>query len=372
VPDVTVLMPVFNGAQYLRASIDTVLAQSFEDFELLIVDDGSTDATAAIARSYADQRVRLISHERNLGLSSALNHGLDAARAGLIARQDADDLSHPSRLAAQYRFLSSHPDVALVGSQASAIDAAGRPRAPVDRSLEELSIRWYGLFDNPFIHTSVMFRRDVIRDECGGFDPAFDPYSQDYALWIKVMRAHPVANLPERLVTYRVHESSIIGALDDSLRDNDYRTRFGGIIRTLVAEQMVGEFGADGVSAEDARLMAGFVLGVPSPALPTFLSIFLRLLALYRARHPEASQSSDFQRTLARQFDAIAYRVSPGGRSDTVAVYRAAAAAGTEVFGKLPWARAAMLWLTGRAGRARLGRSRPARWVRALLESRHD
>jgi hypothetical protein len=365
-------MPVFNGAQYLRESIDTVLAQSFQDFELLVVDDGSTDSTAAIARAYADPRVRLISHERNLGLSSALNHGLEAARGRFIARQDADDLSHPSRLAAQYGFLSSHPDVALVGSQASAIDADGRPRAPVERSLEPLSIRWYGLFDNPFIHTSVMFRRDVVRDECGGFDPAFDPYSQDYALWIKVMRAHPVANLPERLVTYRVHESSIIGALDDSLRDDDYRTRFGGIVRTLVTDQVLGEFRADGITADEARLMASFVLGLSTQALPPFLSIFLRLLALYRTRHPEAVQSADFQRTLARQFDAIAYRVSPGSRSDTVAVYRAAAAAGPGVLGRLPWPRAAMLWLTGRGGRARLGLSRPARWVRALLGSHHD
>jgi len=371
VPEVTVLMPVFNGARYLRASIENVLAQSFEDFELLVVDDGSTDGTAAIARSYGDPRVRVISHERNLGLSAALNRGLDAARGGLVARQDADDLSHPSRLATQRAFLTAHPDVALVGSQAAAIDADGRRRAPIDRSLEHLSIRWYGLFDNPFIHTSVMFRRDVIRD-CGGFDAAFDPYSQDYALWVKVMRAHSVANLPERLVTYRVHESSIIGALDAESRDDAYRARFGAIIRALVADQLLREFGADGVSEEDARLMAGFVLGVPSQALPAFLAVFLRLLSLFRARHPAANRSADFERTLARQFDAIAYRVHPGSRSDTTAVYRAAAAAGPGVLAKLPWPRAAILWLTGRGGRSRLGRSGPARWVRALLGSHHD
>jgi hypothetical protein len=364
-------MPVFNGARYLRASIENVLAQSFRDFELIIVDDGSTDGTATIARSYGDPRVRLISHERNRGLSAALNHGLDAARAGLVARQDADDLSHPSRLATQYAFLSARPDVALAGSQAAAIDADGRRRAPIDRSLEHLSIRWYGLFDNPFIHTSVMFRRDVIR-ECGGFDAAFDPYSQDYALWIKVMRAHPVANLPERLVTYRVHESSIIGALEDDSRDDGYRTRFGGMIRSLVADQLLRDFGADGVSPDDARLMAGFVLGVPSQALPAFLSVFLRLLSLFRARHPTVSQSADLARTLARQFDAIAYRVNPGSRSDTMAVYRAAAAAGPGVLARLPWPRAAALWLSGRGGRSRLGRSGPARWVRTRFGSRHD
>jgi len=364
-------MPVFNGAPHLRASIESVLGQSFRNFELLIVDDGSTDESGEIARSYADPRVRVISHERNLGLSAALNHGLDASRAAIVARQDADDLAAPVRLETQYAFLMLHPDVALVGSQASAIDAAGRPLAPIDRSLEDATIRWYGLFDNPFIHTSAMFRRAVIL-ECGGFEAAFDPYSQDYALWIKVMRLHAVANLPGRLVTYRVHQSSIIGALDDRQKDDGYRLRFGRIIHELVTRQVLERFGSEGLDFGDAELMSGFALGVSSDVLPHFLTVFRRLLDLHVQRHPDAAGSADFQRTVARQLDAVAYRVSPGSRADAVMVYRAAAAIGPGVFWKLPWPRVAMLCLTGRGGRARLGRSRPAQLFRILRSLHHD
>src|SRR5215831_13027957 len=119
-PDVTVLLPVYNGEAYLPATIDSVLAQTYGRFELLIVDDGSTDRTTAIARAYDDPRVRVERFEANRGLSAALNRGLQVAAAPLIARQDADDVSRPDRLEAQVAFLRADDDVALLGSQARA------------------------------------------------------------------------------------------------------------------------------------------------------------------------------------------------------------------------------------------------------------
>lgn len=365
-PEMTVLLPVYNGARHLRASIDSVLAQTFGAFELLVVDDGSTDETSAVLASYADRRLRVIRHERNRGLSAALNRGLEEARGQLVARQDADDLSDASRLARQRAFLETHPTVALVGSQAAAIDDDGRPLKPVDRSLDAVSIRWYGLFDNPFIHTSVMFRRRVVWEELGGFDAACDPYSQDYALWMRVMRGHDVANLPERLVTYRVHGSSIIGALEDVNDKAGHRVRFDTIVRTLVVRHIRTMFGVDEIGDADVALMPGFVLGVPAPDTARFLAAFRRLLDLYVARHPEARASGEFSRVLARQFDAIAYRLVGGSRRDVLSVYRAALAEGADVLWRLSWMRACALVALGRRGRARLGQSAPARAVRAM------
>src|SRR5258705_775698 len=113
-PQVSVLLPVWNGERHLAAAIESVLGQSFTDFELLIVDDGSTDGSAALIRRYGDERIRLFENEKNLGVTRSLNLGLAQARGRYVARMDADDLSAPERLARQVAFLDSHPEVALV------------------------------------------------------------------------------------------------------------------------------------------------------------------------------------------------------------------------------------------------------------------
>lgn len=389
-PQVTVLMPVFNGARYLRASIDSILAQTFEDFELLIVDDGSTDDSRAVARSFDDRRIRIVEHDRNRGLSATLNHGLEIAGGDLIARQDQDDLSTPTRLAQQLAFLGHHPDVALLGSQARAIDADGRPLEPVDRPVDDVSIRWYALVDNPFIHSSVMFRRQVAWQQSGGFDGSF---SEDWVLWVRIMGGHAVANLPDRLVTYRVHSASIIGSIDSPTRSIDEplrsidepvivasddrsdkagnRARFEAGVHELVSRQVREMFAADGVSVDDAALMARFIPGVAAGDLERFLSVFRRLLHLYQERHPACRESADFPRTLARQFDAIAYRIIGGSRTDVVSVYRAALAEDAALWRELSWPRALALVLLGREGRAHLGQSGPARALRAIRQSHH-
>jgi glycosyltransferase involved in cell wall biosynthesis len=365
-PRVTVLVPIYNNAPYLRAAIDSVLAQTLEDFELLLIDDASADESRAIAASYTDPRVRLIVHEQNRGLAATLNHGLELARGELIARQDADDLSVPGRLARQCGFLSDHPDVALVGSLAFAIDQNNRPAKPVDRPIDEVSIRWYALLDNPFIHSSVMFRRDVIRDACGGFQGEY-PCPEDYPLWIRVMRQFAVANLHERLVIYRAHRASWIGALQSP--DSPNRERFVAFVRDLVTRQVQEHFTE--IPADEAALLAGFELGIDAGDVSRFLSIFCRLLELYRAKHPESRGSADFHRTLAGQFDAIAYRIRGARRRDTFAVYRAALRVEPSFWRDVSWPRAAALVLFGREGRERLADSGAVRAARAVGHPRH-
>jgi glycosyltransferase involved in cell wall biosynthesis len=210
-PRVTVLMSVYNGARYLREAVDSILAQTWRDFEFLIIDDGSTDASAQILASYDDARIRIIRNETNVGLTRSLNIGLAAARGALIARQDADDVSDRERLALQVAAFDADPALAILGTGFYALDDAGRiggapPLWP--RLSGELALRWQTPFDNPFIHTSVVVRRDVVWDELGGYDEAFRT-NQDFELWSRLLRTHRGANLKANLVGFRRHAASV-------------------------------------------------------------------------------------------------------------------------------------------------------------------
>jgi glycosyltransferase involved in cell wall biosynthesis len=126
-PKVTVLIAVYNGERFLREALDSVLAQTFTDFELLVVNDGSTDETVTILESYSDQRIRVITNRRNIRVVGSLRRGLNYARGEYIARIDAEDIALPERLEKQVRYLDFHPEVGMVSSRCLAIDEDGRP-----------------------------------------------------------------------------------------------------------------------------------------------------------------------------------------------------------------------------------------------------
>ena len=170
------------GSEMCIRDSTSILKQSFSDFELLIIDDGSTDQTADVVRQFSDRRIQFMAAGQRLGLPGALNLGLENASGDLVARHDHDDISHPLRLEQQVAYLEANPDIALVGSRAWLIDEEGKRIGRLDRCLDEVSIRWYQLLDNPFVHSSVMFRRSVVWDELGGYDVSL-PSSEDYELW---------------------------------------------------------------------------------------------------------------------------------------------------------------------------------------------
>lgn len=209
-PAVTVLLCVFNGEAHLREAVDSVLAQTFGALELLVVDDASTDATASILASYSDPRLRIISNSENLGLTRSLNLGLRAARGMYVARHDADDLSHPRRIEKQFAFLQRNPEVPLVGTQFISIDDRGRRRPPHlwTKCRTSVGILWQFMFENPFVHSAVMFRRDIVLQELGGYDESYRT-NQDYELWSRMARRHPLRNLGESLVRFRSSAGSI-------------------------------------------------------------------------------------------------------------------------------------------------------------------
>ena len=199
---ITVLLPVYNCAGYVGAAIESILAQTWQDFEFLIIDDGSTDDTPSVLSQYRDPRIRHLRHA-NRGLAATLNVGLRLARGKYIARQDQDDLSLPHRLEKQVAYMENNPNVALLGTWAQIIEGdilvERFHRHPDNESL----LKYHLLFNNYFVHSSVMMCRDLIL-EIGGYstDPERQP-PEDYELWSRVARVAGVANLPEVLLQYR-------------------------------------------------------------------------------------------------------------------------------------------------------------------------
>ncbi len=205
-PKVTVLMPVYNGESYLRATIESILRQTFTDFEFLIIDDGSTDSTVEIVRSFKDQRIRLLRNPERLKLSGALNRGLDEARGEYVARMDGDDISRPDRLEKQVRLMDSFPNIGLCGGW---IQKFGMGRKEINQFPEHSeSIRAYALFDSPFAHPTVMLRKSFFDQYKLRYDGQYYP-TEDYELWSRALDLFPCVNIQEILLDYRVHDSSM-------------------------------------------------------------------------------------------------------------------------------------------------------------------
>ena len=211
-PRVSVVMPIYNGAEFLAPSIDSVLAQTIPDFELILVDDGSTDGTAEIIRAYAARDARIISIAKpNSGIADTLNRGLAAARGEWIARLDADDLMVPERLERQLAFVAANPDLVAAGSYYEIIDPAGvshGTRLPLPRTRDELAGFLAAREPLSFLHPSMMFRRQVALD-LDGYDKQTEP-AEDVDLFARMLATGaPILIQPEVLLRYRVHSNAV-------------------------------------------------------------------------------------------------------------------------------------------------------------------
>lgn len=207
-PKISIILPSYNSAPYLKEALESVFRQSYGDFELIVINDGSTDNTADILKGFSDSRLRLISNTANLGIVESLNEGLKIAKGDYIARFDADDLMLPERLKEQGEFLDKHPEIIVVGSWAETIDHSGQPLGNYDYPpLDDRAIRRRLLKHNPFIHSSTMLRREPLLS-CGGYRKAFQ-HIEDYELWTRLLRLGAGANIPERLIKYRLNQGGI-------------------------------------------------------------------------------------------------------------------------------------------------------------------
>ncbi|WP_440978957.1 glycosyltransferase family 2 protein [Sphingomonas pseudosanguinis] len=209
-PRITVALSVYNNDRYLAAALDSLLAQSFDDFELLVVNDGSTDGSRAIIDAYAarDPRIRPI-HQPNRGLIPSLNWMIAEARGEYIARMDGDDIALPERFARQVAFLDAHTDHGVVGTRVIAITETGEPRADwtIDHPIDADAVH-AALEAGPLLcHPSVMMRRSLVT-MVGGYRAAYR-HCEDYDLWLRLDERTRMANLPERLLRYRYSTTQV-------------------------------------------------------------------------------------------------------------------------------------------------------------------
>lgn len=228
-PRITVLMPVFNGGEYVGAAIQSILGQTFGDFEFLIIDDGSTDASPAICRSYRDPRIRWIGNGENLGLIATLNKGLDLARGEYVARMDCDDISFPERFARQIEFMDRHPEIGLCGTWYERDSNGGK--TIMKPAAEDHLIRFYLIFDTVFAHNTIFFRRDILERYRLRYDPHYK-YAEDYEFWVRCSRHTRLANIPEVLLRYHYHS----GNTSNQFKSEQVRTadRIRGLYLPLV------------------------------------------------------------------------------------------------------------------------------------------
>jgi len=218
-PLVSVLMTTWNGAEFIGASVASILAQSFSEFELIVVDDGSTDATAQVLAGIGDRRLRVLHQAVNGGVVAARNAGFAAARGQYLAVLDHDDLSHPERLARQMAYLDAHPGVVLVATEVE-IEAAGRRRAP-DHVVggEPALMRWLLHVDNPLTWSSVMFRADAVRGLGAFVRPEFE-LADDFDLYHRLLRVGEIARLEQVLTVYRWHARNTTYGREGALNAN--------------------------------------------------------------------------------------------------------------------------------------------------------
>lgn len=227
-PAVSVLMGTYNAGPWVGAAVASVLGQTLGDLELIVIDDGSTDDTPMVLAARPDPRLRVERRPR-AGLTSALTRALGLARAPLLARLDADDVAAPERLARQVAYLAAHPEIGLLGTAAQEVDVQGRARGIVrppedDRSLRRLLIR-----RNPFVHSSIVMRRDLV-ERAGGYDAAF-PVAQDYDLWLRLSELTRLANLSDVLVTRRLVPERVSARRENERLRAEARARWRAVRR---------------------------------------------------------------------------------------------------------------------------------------------
>lgn len=307
-PTISVILPVYNAASYLQDSIDSILCQTYGDFELIIINDGSRDASGEIIRSYSDSRIVYL-EQSNRGLAATLNRGIEFSSGRYVARQDADDIAMPERFARQISFLESHKEYALVGTWAE-IWSDRQPSGRVHRHpRENPRIQFHLLFDNPFVHSSVVVRGDILKSEGGYTADASRQPPEDYELWSRLARKYPVANLPEILQIYREVPGSIC---------RDAHQSFVGPLITISSENIAWRIGlptANSLSTTMAALVHGdhgrVDPGIPFGTIRDALTTASEEIAASTGTPRAELQKMEEQYLSAIHFQFLSYRYPP-------------------------------------------------------------
>lgn len=294
-PKVTILLPVYNAEKYVSQAIDSILKQTFEDFELLIINDGSTDESEEIIFSFKDPRIRYLKNTQNRKLVDTLNKGIESARGEYIARMDADDISLPARLQKQVSFLDNNP---LVGVCGTWYQNFGVRNNVVKTPVDDTSIKTFLFFNSPFCHPTVVFRKELLLRHNLKYDNIL--YAEDYMLWVKLSRLTEMANMPEVLLLYREHEKNI------SSTNRPNQVRNANVIRSVYLEQEFGNKFSKSVYSEFCSLnsdTADLIIG-----RDTFNEMLLLFRSLYKRIFNDHNLNRSSKKQLISDFNKLFYR----------------------------------------------------------------
>jgi hypothetical protein len=300
-PLVSVLMPAYNADQFLAQAVESVLGQTYANWELLLMNDGSTDRTREVALSFADPRIRLIDNEANLGLTPTLNRGIGLARGTYLARLDADDVAYPQRLAVQVAYLEQHPAVGMCGAWADQIDAQGQVTGEIKVVVAPADIQATMLFHNCFYHSTVMLRTELARQE---YDLRF-PIQEDYEFWVRLARQVQLAVVPQKLVQYRVHGGNVTITKRQSAQAHTEKIILGqladlGLVPTEQEKRVHQQIGHFELEATEA-----------------FLATAGAWLARLKQANDRAGRFANpaFDQLLGRKWASVAAHATPLGRA---------------------------------------------------------
>ena len=231
-PTISVIMPVYNSEKYLREAINSILCQTFKDFELIIINDGSADNSRSIIQEFQkqDTRIKLIENEKNLGISRSLNLGIDHAVGKYIARMDSDDISIKSRFSNQVKILELNPEIGFLGSSGYYIDENGKKISFYKVPTSFLEIKWGSLLCSPFIHPSVMIRKELFEKTNIRYDDT-KLYVEDYDLWSKFINITKAINLKEPLIKYRIYSQFINKQKNNIQQENTLKIACKNILK---------------------------------------------------------------------------------------------------------------------------------------------
>ncbi len=233
-PIISVVMPVPNGETFLGEAIESILNQTHHEFELIIIsENGTSEASLKVINGYRDPRIRHIQNETRLGLAVSLNRAIADADGEFIARMDSDDVSLPSRLERQLRYMDEHPHIGVLGSNFETIDSEGRTVSFSSFPTSPISLRWELQMGCPILHPSVLMRKSVFA-RSGGYDPKYR-YNEDLDLWLCALYITELANLPDRLVKWREHQGKI------SNRFNEPQTEAGLFLARSTISKIIGK-----------------------------------------------------------------------------------------------------------------------------------
>lgn len=303
-PKISVLMSVYNAQAYLSKAVESILQQTWNDLEFIIIDDASMDDGPRMLADYANQdaRIRLHTNASNLGLTKSLNLGLKMAQGEYIARQDADDISLPSRLSLQHSHLESDPTCQLVGSNVEMISEAGDSIGKQTRAADSGMIDWWMPFYNYIgAHSAVMMRREQVL-AIGGYDEAY-PYSQDYELWLRLRQYGELAILPRTLLQLRNHDQNI---------SSQKKAEQDQLSLACSHQALTALLGKE-IGLEEVEILRGFWIE-PYPPHQMMAIIQRRLLQIYHAflrRYPQHTPLEDkIKQTIGNQWVRWARAIS--------------------------------------------------------------